>query len=321
MLTLKTRNVRPAHKNKAKVEPHTKNVSISVLTLKPSQFMSPTQNQVNFDPKTEVKSVSIPTLRTKILQAPWHEKHFNFDPDYVLFDPPTKPSQLWSVHWNQVNSDPQYWITSISTTHTTTKSISMPTPKPCHFRAVLLFVLYIRVHVLVIQQHYVYYNYEYQLVLFLTLPYYIVKPRKYCVVSSSSDTLYRCRREQKDGRWCDKVPISASSQRREDLSPWRRCSCFIILCLASYFSYFLLHPGMFIFFVLLRLCSSHLLLSASTYFMVCVLSACVICIPAHPEIPVFIPILFFRSSYFSGGLFRCALVPGTLALDLPSLIR
>ena len=33
----------------------------------------------------------------------------------------------------------------------------------------------------------------------------------------------------------------------------------------SLFSYFFLHPGMFIFFASLRLCSSHLLLSASTY--------------------------------------------------------
>ena len=27
----------------------------------------------------------------------------------VIFDPPTKASQLWSLHWNQVNSDPPYW--------------------------------------------------------------------------------------------------------------------------------------------------------------------------------------------------------------------
>ena len=48
----------------------------------------------------------------------------------------------------------------------------------------------------------------------------------------------------------------------------------LFLCLASCFSLFVflfflilfLHPGMFIFFVSLRLCSSHPLLSASTYF-------------------------------------------------------
>ena len=32
-------------------------------------------------------------------------------------------------------------------------------------------------------------------------------------------------------------------------------------------------------------------------------------------------VFFFRSSYFSGGVFfGCAHVPGTLALDLPTLI-
>ena len=27
----------------------------------------------------------------------------------VIFDPHTKPSQLWSLHWNQVKSDPPHW--------------------------------------------------------------------------------------------------------------------------------------------------------------------------------------------------------------------
>ena len=79
---------------------------------------------------------------------------------------------------------------------------------------------------------------------------------------------------------------------------------------------------MFIF-VPLRLCSSHLLLSASTYFMVRVLSAYVICTLPHLG-----SLLFFCSSsiFFFGALisrmafFCCALVPGTLALDLPTLI-
>ena len=57
---------------------------------------------------------------------------------------------------------------------------------------------------------------------------------------------------------------------------------FSLLFHASYFSYFLLpHPGMFIFFVFLSLCSSHLLLSASAYFTVRVLPACVICTMPH----------------------------------------
>ena len=42
----------------------------------------------------------------------------------------------------------------------------------------------------------------------------------------------------------------------------------------SFLIFFPLHPGMSIFLVSLRLCSSHLLLSASTYLLVRVLSAC-----------------------------------------------
>ena len=55
--------------------------------------------------------------------------------------------------------------------------------------------------------------------------------------------------------------------------------CFLLFVFRFSLLYFLilfLHPGMFIFFVSLRLCSSHLLLSASTYFIAGVLSACVI---------------------------------------------
>ena len=93
--------------------------------------------------------------------------------------------------------------------------------------------------------------------------------------------------------------------------------CFLVLVFRCSFLSFLtfsLHPGMFIFFVSLGLCSSHLLLSASTYFIVRVFSACVICILPHLGIIMFfIRLLFFRSSYFSGGVFfllcsltRCA---------------
>ena len=59
-------------------------------------------------------------------------------------------------------------------------------------------------------------------------------------------------------------------------------------------SFFFLHPGTFIFFVSLRLCSSHLLLSASTYFIVRVLSACVICTLPHLGIVSF----FVRLAFF-----------------------
>ena len=54
--------------------------------------------------------------------------------------------------------------------------------------------------------------------------------------------------------------------------------CFLLFVFLFFpFLLFLLHTGMFIFFVSLRLCSSHLLLSASTYFIVRVISACVFC--------------------------------------------
>ena len=48
----------------------------------------------------------------------------------------------------------------------------MSTLKPCHFRLVLFCLLYIRVHVIVVQQQHVSHKYEHQLVLFLTCPYY-----------------------------------------------------------------------------------------------------------------------------------------------------
>ena len=82
------------------------------------------------------------------------------------------------------------------------------------------------------------------------------------------------------------------------------------------FLIFFLHPSMFIFFVSLRLCSSHLLLSASTYFIVRVLSACIICTLPHLGILLF----FYSFRIFFVGLisrvafFCCVLVPGTLAL-------
>ena len=78
----------------------------------------------------------------------------------------------------------------------------------------------------------------------------------------------------------------------EDLLLWGRLEhdflACLRLCLASYFSIFVflffscffhLHRDEITFFVSRRLCSSHLLLSASTYFIfiVRVLSACVIC--------------------------------------------
>ena len=90
---------------------------------------------------------------------------------------------------------------------------------------------------------------------------------------------------------------------------WVRFSCFCALLptFLFYFLYFLVFscipPSMFIFFVFLRLCSSHLL-SSSTYFIVRVLSACVICTLPHLGILLSLFVwYFFRSSYFSGVVF------------------
>ena len=72
-------------------------------------------------------------------------------------------------------------------------------------------------------------------------------------------------------------------------------ACFCALLPTFRFSFFFLifflHPGMFIF-VSLRLCSSHLLLSASTYFIVRVPSASVVCTLPH------LGILFFLFGYW-----------------------
>ena len=82
--------------------------------------------------------------------------------------------------------------------------------------------------------------------------------------------------------------------------------CFLLFVFRfSFLLIFFPHPGKFIFFVSLRLCSSHLLLSASTHFIVRVLSACcVTCTLPHLGILLFfIRSVFFRSSYSSGGVF------------------
>ena len=79
----------------------------------------------------------------------------------------------------------------------------------------------------------------------------------------------------------------------------------LLLCLASYLSYSLLpSPGLFIFFVFVRLCSSHLLLSASTYFVVRALSFLRRLYPASSRNSfVFLRSGFFYSSYFSVAFF------------------
>ena len=83
-----------------------------------------------------------------------------------------------------------------------------------------------------------------------------------------------------------------------------------------------LHPGMFIFLVSLRLCSIHLLLSASTDFIPGSTCSCCLC-HLYPTLSrncfVFLRFVFFVA-LISRVAFFCARVPGTLAIDLPSLI-
>ena len=106
-------------------------------------------------------------------------------------------------------------------------------------------------------------------------------------------------------------------------TPWVRFACllafvpcfliFVFRFCSFFYYYFSCIPVCFIF-VSLRLCSSNLLLSESTYFIVRVLVSFVSCL----GIPLFLLVYYY---YFSGGVFFCcALIPGTLALDLPIVI-
>ena len=102
---------------------------------------------------------------------------------------------------------------------------------------------------------------------------------------------------------------------------------FLLLCLASHFSFFAVF---FLFFSCIPVCLSYwcpyVCAAAICYsqqvrtsLIVRVLSACsVICTPPLLRFFCFFfrLVYFFRSSYFSGvAFFCCALVPGTLALD------
>ena len=84
--------------------------------------------------------------------------------------------------------------------------------------------------------------------------------------------------------------------------------CFLLLFFRFYFLSFLiffLHPGMFIFLVSLRPCSSHLLISARTYFIVRVLSACCVIVP-YPISELF---CFYSFRFFFGKLTKSG-IPG-----------
>ena len=98
-------NVRSEHLNQVLLDPHEGTKSIPIPALK----------SANFDLHYKIKSILMPR----------HQKNVNFD----LYNPPHKPSQFRSKHWNQVISDPHTKTTSIPIpVHK--KSISIPILKP-----------------------------------------------------------------------------------------------------------------------------------------------------------------------------------------------
>ena len=100
-------------------------------------------------------------------------------------------------------------------------------------------------------------------------------------------------------------------------TPWVRFSCLpaFVPCFLLFvfrfsflsFLIFFLHPGMFTLFVSLRLCSSHLRLSASTYYFYNTCSFCLCHLHPTPSrnsmVFFYSSSIFFRSSYFSGDVF------------------
>ena len=143
----------------------------------------------------------------------------------------------------------------------------------------------------------------------------------------------RSRREQEDDRWCGKVPVSALPHRREDLLRWRRLE-YDFSCLLAFVPCFLLFVFLFfLFFPCIPVCSS------SSCLFVCAAAICysqqvrilkyvfflLVSFVPYPISEIF---CFYSFSLQQSWLlflgwrffFCCALVPGTLALDLPTLI-
>ena len=155
MLTLKTSNFRPTHQNKIKFDPRTKNMLISAITLKTSYFLFPKQkqsyfrpqrsSQANFDTHSKKSQFCMPPHpKTKLISIQTLTE--------VIFDPHTKPSQFWSIHWDHVNSDPPHW-NHVYFDHRHNKQVTFDANTwTSHFQGVLLCVLYVPSHVLVIQQ-------------------------------------------------------------------------------------------------------------------------------------------------------------------------
>ena len=135
--------------------------------------------------------------------------------------------------------------------------------------------------------------------------------------SGSSDTWHRCRREQEDdGRYCDKLPDRRCSRNgklcyygrlEHDFLAFLPCSLLLLFSpsLSRYVSLINSVPS-----------SGHQS-SATLQQVVRVLSSCVICILHHVRIPRIICLAYF----LVGAFVVLSLVPGTSALDLPTLIH
>ena len=158
-------------------------------------IFTPHKKQVKFDDHTKTKSPYVPRNKKLVI----------FVPNAEVKSMCKNCSILHALrHGNRVHSDPDSKPNHFRTAHET-KSIVIPTLKSSQFRppalkyvyfehqhnkvhcdaklrtmsfrAVSLWVLYIPAHVHMIQRQYVKYDYDHQLVLFLTYPYCSETPK------------------------------------------------------------------------------------------------------------------------------------------------
>ena len=170
---IKTRSILTPAQEQAIFVPHTKTKSIPIPHTKRSWFRPQHWSQVNCDPHSKSKSIlHAPDTKTNLISTQTLNQ--------AIFDPHTRPSQLWSLHCEiKLTPIPQTEIRSISTTRTT-KSISMLTLKSCHFPAVFECYTYQYMFLWYSSNAYNIITSINSYLLFLTSPYYS-KPQKYCL--------------------------------------------------------------------------------------------------------------------------------------------
>ena len=91
---------------------------------------------VSFNTYARNKSFSTTTQKLSHLWSlHWNQVNSDLPPwNQVNLDHPDKTKSIYCLHWNQVKFDPRTDIKSISITHTTIKPISILTLKPSDFR-------------------------------------------------------------------------------------------------------------------------------------------------------------------------------------------